>query len=106
MQRRKFSRVFKLEAAKLVRGRGAMMAQAARALDLHISVLRKWGSEHGADSDGAFPGHGQLRAEQLEIKRLRRESAKLKAERENREPRQANEIQRKASPYFAMAERP
>jgi transposase len=42
MQRRKFSREFKLEAVKLVRDRGVTMAQAARDLDLHINVLRKW----------------------------------------------------------------
>ncbi|MFN7399333.1 MAG: IS3 family transposase [Sandaracinobacter sp.] len=82
MQRRKFSREFKLEAVKLVRDRGVTMAQAARDLDLHINVLRKWVSDHGADPGGAFPGHGQMRPEQLEIERLRRENAKLKAERD------------------------
>ena len=82
MQRRKFSREFKLEAVKLVRDRGVSMAQAARDLDLHINVLRKWVGDHGADPGGAFPGHGQMRPEQLEIERLRRENAKLKAERD------------------------
>ncbi|WP_303808617.1 IS3 family transposase [Sandarakinorhabdus limnophila] len=82
MQRRKFSREFKLEAVKLVRDRGVTMAQAARDLDLHINVLRKWVSDHGSDPGGAFPGHGQMRPEQLEIERLRRENAKLKAERD------------------------
>ena len=92
MQRRKFSREFKLEAVKLVRDRGVSMAQAARDLDLHINVLRKWVSDHGADPGGAFPGHGQMRPEQLEIERLRRENAKLKAERD---------ILKKAAAYFA-----
>ncbi len=82
MQRRKFSREFKLEAVKLVRDRGVTMAQAARDLDLHINVLRKWVSDHGADPGGAFPGHGQMKPEQLEIEKLRREVAKLKAERD------------------------
>jgi IS30 family transposase len=53
------------------------MAQAAGDLDLHINVLRKWVSDHGADPGGASPGHGQMRPEQLEIERLRRENAKL-----------------------------
>ena len=35
MQRRKFSREFKLEAVKLVRERGVSVSQAARDLDLH-----------------------------------------------------------------------
>ena len=42
MQRRKFSREFKFEAVKLVRERGVSVSQAARDLDLHENVLRKW----------------------------------------------------------------
>jgi len=42
MEKRKFSREFKLEAVKLVRGRGVAVAQAARDLDLHVNVLGKW----------------------------------------------------------------
>jgi len=41
MERRKFSREFKLEAVKLVVERGVGFAQAARDLDLHVNVLRK-----------------------------------------------------------------
>jgi len=44
------------------------------------------------DPQGAFPGHGQMKANQLEIERLRREVAKLKAERD---------ILKKAAAYFA-----
>ena len=40
--RRKFSREFKLEAVKLVRDRGVSMAQAARDLDVNVTVLRSW----------------------------------------------------------------
>lgn len=42
MKRRKFSREYKLEAVKLVRERGVCVAQAARDLDVHENVLRKW----------------------------------------------------------------
>lgn len=42
MGRRVFSREFKLEAAKLVRERGVTIAQAARDLEVHGNVLRKW----------------------------------------------------------------
>jgi transposase len=82
MQRRKFSREFKLEAVRLVRERGVAVAHAARDLDVHENVLRKWVKEFAADPGHAFPGHGQMRPEQLEIDRLRREVAKLKAERD------------------------
>ena len=49
MQRRKFSREFKLEAVNLVRERGLTVAQAARDLDVHENVLRKWVRELGKD---------------------------------------------------------
>ena len=92
MQRRKFSREFKLEAVNLVRERGVTVAQAARDLDVHENVLRKWVRELGKDPKHAFPGHGQMKPEQMEIDRLRKEVAKLKAERD---------ILEKAAAFFA-----
>ena len=92
MERRKFSREFKLEAVKLVGERGVAVAQAARDLDLHVNALRKWVREQSSDPQQAFPGHGQMKPEQLEIEKLRREVAKLKAERD---------ILKKAAAYFA-----
>ncbi|MET3901427.1 transposase-like protein [Devosia sp. UYZn731] len=49
MERRKFSREFKLEAVRLVRERGVAVAQAAHDLGLHVNVLRKWVREQSAD---------------------------------------------------------
>jgi transposase len=82
MQRRRFPREFKVEAVKLVRDRRVSVSQAARDLDVHENVLRKWVKELGSDPVQAFPGHGQMKSEQLEIARLRREVNKLKAERD------------------------
>jgi transposase len=87
-----FSREYKLEAVKLVRERGVTVAQAARDLDVHENVLRKWVREYGDDPSQSFPGKGQMKPEQVEIERLRREVAKLKAERD---------ILKKAAAYFA-----
>ena len=92
MESRKFSREFKLEAVKLVVDRGVAVAQAARDLNLHENVQRKWVREQAAEPQQAFPGHGQMKPEQLEIDRLRKEVAKLKAERD---------ILKKAAAYFA-----
>jgi transposase len=92
MGRRIFSREFKLEAVKLVRDRGVAVVQACRDLDIAESVLRRWIRESEADPRHAFPGQGQMRPEQQEIDRLRREVAKLKAERD---------ILKKAAAYFA-----
>jgi transposase len=92
VQRRKFGREFKIEAVRLIRDRGVSVAQTARDLDVHENVLRKWVKELGADPAQAFPGQGQMKPEQLEIERLRREVTKLKAERD---------ILKKAAAYFA-----
>jgi transposase len=64
MERRKFSREFKLEAVSLVRDRRVAVAQAARDLDVHDNVLRKWMRELGKDAKHAFPGHGHVKPEQ------------------------------------------
>ena len=92
MQRKKFSREFKLEAVNLVKERGVAIAQAARDLEINHNMLRRWVKEFGADPAHAFPGLGQMKPEQLEIDRLRKEVAKLKAERD---------ILKKAAAYFA-----
>jgi len=92
MARRTFTREFKLEAVKLVRERGVTVAQAARDLGVHDHVFRRWVREYAADTEQAFPGQGQMKPDQLEIERLRREVTKLKAERD---------ILKKAAAYFA-----
>lgn len=92
MTRRVFSREFKREAVHLVTQRGVSVAQAARDLDLHATVLSRWIRELGDSPTGAFPGKGQMKPEDEEVRRLRREVAKLKAERD---------ILKKAAAYFA-----
>jgi transposase len=92
MERRKFTREFKLEAVRLIKDRGVSYVQASQDLGVHASQLRDWVKKFAEDPQQAFPGHGQMKPEQLEIARLKREVAKLKAERD---------ILKKAAAYFA-----
>jgi transposase len=92
MERRKFAREFKLEAVKLIKERGVGYAQASRDLGVHQTVLRDWVKAFGTDPAQAFPGQGRQSPEAAEIARLKREVAKLKAERD---------ILKKAAAYFA-----
>jgi transposase len=92
MERRKFTREFKVEAVKLIKDRGVSVAQASRDLGVHGTVLRNWVKDLAADPSQAFPGHGQQKPEAAEIARLKREVNKLKAERD---------ILKKAAAYFA-----
>lgn len=77
MERRTFTREFKLEAVKLIQDRGVSVAQAARDLGVHGTVLRRWVRERAVDRLQAFPCQVQMKPEQLEIERLRREVIKL-----------------------------
>jgi transposase-like protein len=57
----------------------ASHAQASRDLDVHQSQLRSWVKMVADDPQHSFPGQGQMKPEQLEIARLKREVTKLKA---------------------------
>lgn len=92
MTRRKFTREFKIEAVRLVTDRGVAVAQAARDLDVAESVLRRWMRELTATPVAAFSGNGQLRADLVEIAALKKEVARLRAERD---------ILKKAAAFFA-----
>jgi len=92
VKRRQFSKEFKSEAVRLVRERGVSVVQAAKDLDVHENVLRKWVRDVSEDAQHAFPGHDQMKPEQTEIARLKKEVAKLKMERD---------ILKKAAAYFA-----
>src|SRR5258707_3323047 len=82
MERRKFTREFKLEAVRLIKERGVSYVQASQDLGVHVSQLRDWVKKFADDPEHAFPGHGQMKPEQLEIARLKREVTTLKAERD------------------------
>lgn len=92
MKRRTFSKEFKVEAVRLVQDRGVAVVQASRDLDVAESVLRRWIREANAAPATAFPGNGLQRAELAEIAALKKEVAKLKAERD---------ILKKAAAFFA-----
>jgi transposase len=82
MKRRVFTREFKLEAVKLVKDRGITVTQAAQDLGLSPSVLGRWVREASTDAKQAFPGRGQMKPDDAEVARLKRELAKTKAERD------------------------
>src|SRR6185437_16089183 len=57
MERRKFTREFKLEAVRLIRDRGVSYAQASQDLGVHQSQLRDWAKKFAEDPQHSFPGH-------------------------------------------------
>ena len=78
--RKPYGREFKGETVKLVTEGGVPRAHVARDMGIDPPTLRRWIKEFVADSEQAFPGHGQPRDE--ELVRLRRENDRLRQERD------------------------
>ncbi len=81
-KRRSFSKEFKLEAVRLVIDGGISIAQVARDLGIRASLLGRWKQEYEQDEGNAFPGKGQLKPEEEELRNLRKENARLRMERD------------------------
>jgi transposase len=92
MPRKTYTREFKLQAVRMMTDQGLSVAAVARRLGVTGGCLRAWrqaAEEHG---DAAFPGHGNPSPAEDELRRLRAEVARLKAERDRL---------KKAAAYFA-----
>ena len=89
--RRKFEKEFKQRAVRLVLG-GRPAKAVAQELGINSSMLHRWKREYLQDRDGSFPGKGHLSDADEEMRRLKKENAELKEERD---------ILKKAVAFFA-----
>ena len=89
MARRKYTREFKLSAVKLVNEQGYSFVEAARSLGVDPNSVRDWVAKLSADAGVAPSGEGAVQAE---LRRLRKENARLLTERD---------ILKKAAAFFA-----
>ena len=80
--RRKLDQEFKQEAVKLVVDGKRTVADVARSLGVHENLLHKWKRQYEEDPQGSFPGKGRIKPQDEELKRLQRENANLREERE------------------------
>ena len=89
-KRARYTLEFKMEAVRLVRG-GQVAAVTAKVLGIPKQTLENWVR---LDGKGKLKGAGDkpVRAEQMELARLRAELARVKMERD---------ILKKATAYFA-----
>jgi len=81
-KRRQFDRAFKVEAVRLVTEEGRPVAAVARDLGIGENLLHRWKQQFRDQQERAFVGTGNLSAEQLELRRLQRENADLREERD------------------------
>src|SRR5919204_773680 len=91
-RRHTYTREFKAEAVKLVTERGYSVAEAARSLGVHQTLLRSCKQALQDQGDQAFPGQGNPPAVEEELRRLRADNKRLLAERA---------ILKKAAAFFA-----
>ena len=80
--RRSFAGEFKIEAARRITEQGRGLAEVARDLGLSQGMLRSWKQARAAGGVRAVPGPGNLPAVAEELRRLRAENQRLRAERE------------------------
>ena len=94
MNRKRYSKAFKLEAVRLLEQRARPVSQLARELGLRRNQLYKWQREvRNKGEEGAFLGPGRVVADDLdELDALKRRVAELEEE---------NAILKKAEAYFA-----
>ena len=91
-KRKTYNREFKLEAVRLITEKGYSIAEASRNLGVEYSVLRRWKKQLADDPQNAFPGKGQLKTADQELRALQRELQRVKEERD---------ILKNALAYFA-----
>ncbi|HHS49773.1 MAG TPA: transposase [candidate division Zixibacteria bacterium] len=80
--RRRFDREFKIEAVRLVVEEGGRISEVARNLGITANMLSRWKREFLDDPEFAFPSKGRLKPHDEEMRKLRRELAAVKEERE------------------------
>jgi transposase-like protein len=90
-KRRKFSAEFKAETVRLVRDSDKSVTAIARELDLTETALRRWVQQAEVDA-GRGPTGALTTSEREELVQLRRETKRLRMERD---------ILKKATAFFA-----
>ena len=73
---------FKREAVRLAQTRGKPIAQVARELGISDTSIPEWHKELTEHHAEAFPGRGHQTAQEEEVRRLKREVAIVKQERD------------------------
>ncbi len=87
---RKYSKEFKLQAARLVAEQGYSYEQAAKRLGATSWSIRNWVQKFR--QSGELPDQSETRPQADELRELRKENARLKMD---------NDILKKAAAYFA-----
>ena len=81
-KRRKYDAAFKQEAIQLYRDSGKSCVQIERELGIGHGILARWIREYTEDSTHSFRGNGKMRPDDLKVRQLEKELARVKRERD------------------------
>ena len=82
VERKRYTKEFKLDAISLVLEQGHSRINAAKMLEISSQMLGRWVKEYQEDDDGqAFRGNGKLTPEQAEIRKLKAQVKQLEMEK-------------------------
>ena len=81
-KRRTYSKEYKREALSLLSSSGKSMHALEVELGISKGLLKDWKRQAQEAGEQAFPGHGNLKADEAELRQLRRENEILRQERD------------------------
>ena len=81
-KRRTYDKAFKQEAVRLVLEEGYKCSEVERNLGTCKGIVARWVKEFIEDPKDAFPGKGQLKPPEQELRDLQRELERVKRERD------------------------
>jgi transposase len=82
MEKKVYTKEFKVGAARMVVDEKMKASRVARDLGVSNSALVKWVRDYKKYGSGAFPGKGLLAPQDDELRRLQRENRRLTMERD------------------------
>ena len=80
--RKSYDKEFKLEAIRLVLEEGRSARSVENSLGVSHGVVARWVRQYNADPEHPFPGKGQLKPPERELRDLKRELERVKRERD------------------------
>lgn len=81
-ERKNYSKEFKVETLKLITEKGLKVTEVARDLGIAKELIYRWKKEYALNGKNSFPGEGKISPEDEELRKLRRELANVKEERD------------------------
>lgn len=82
MKKRNFSAEFKRESAQLVVDQNYTVADAAKAMDVDLSIMTRWVKQLRDERQGKTPKASPMPPEQIELRELRKKLQHIERENE------------------------